>query len=101
MRTIYSLYIIFLVNNFHVKNFRRFAQNENFLTTKNSRITAMFDYFFLNEACTSKGKHMVDLKTFCGLSLNIPNVQPANVIYLSVVDMHANTIEAMEAVVSK
>lgn len=44
---------------------------------------------------------MVDLKTFCGLSLNIPNVQPANIIYLSVVDMHADTREAIEAVVSK
>ena len=28
--TIYSQYIILLVNNFRVKNFHRFAQNENF-----------------------------------------------------------------------
>ena len=38
MHTIYSLYIILLVNNFHAKNFRRFAQNENFLATKNLQI---------------------------------------------------------------
>ena len=61
-----------------------------------SKVT--FDYFFLKEACLSNGKHMADLKTFCGLSLQIPNVQPANVVYLSVVDMHADT---REAVVSK
>ena len=35
------LYIILLVNNFRVKNFRHFAQNENFLTTKNSQITVL------------------------------------------------------------
>ena len=42
---------------------------------------------------------MVDSKLFCGLSLKTPNVQPGNVVYLSVVDMHADTREAMEAVV--
>ena len=61
----------------------------------------LFDYFILKEACMSNGRHMVDLKTFCGLSLKTPNVQPGNVVYLSVVDMHADTREAMEAVVSK
>ena len=61
----------------------------------------LFDYFILKEACTSNGRHMVDLKTFCGLSLKTPNVQPGNVVYLLVVDMHADTREAMEAVVSK
>ena len=61
----------------------------------------VFDYFFPKEACMSKDKHVVDLKTFCGLLLKFPDVQPANVVYLSVVDMHADTREAMEAVVSK
>ena len=61
-----------------------------------------FYYIFLKEACISNGKHMVDLKTFCGLSLkNVPNAQQSNVVYLSIIDMHADTREAMEAVVSK
>ena len=34
----YYILLILLVNNFHVKHFRRFVQNENFLTVKNSRI---------------------------------------------------------------
>ena len=36
---LYSLCIILLVNNIRVRNFRRFGWNENFLTTKISRIT--------------------------------------------------------------
>ena len=40
MCAIFTVYIILLVNNFRVKNFRRFAQNE-FLTTKNSQITVI------------------------------------------------------------
>ena len=61
-----------------------------------------FYYIFLKEACISNGKHMVDLKTFCGLSLkHVPNAQQSNVVYLSIIDMHADTREAMEAVVSK
>ena len=35
----------------------------------------VFDYFFLKEACLSNCRHIVDLKTFCGLSLKFPNVQ--------------------------
>ena len=41
MCAIYSLRIILLVNNIHVRNFRRFGWNENFLTTKISRITVV------------------------------------------------------------
>ena len=39
MCAIYSLRIILLVNNIRVRNFRCFGWNENFLTTKVSRIT--------------------------------------------------------------
>ena len=42
MCAIYSLRIILLVNNIRVRNFRRFGWNENFLTTKNSRITVLY-----------------------------------------------------------
>ena len=44
---------------------------------------------------------MLDLKTFCSLAFDIPNMQPSIVVYLSVIDMHADRREAMEAVVSK
>ena len=39
MCAIYLLRIILLVNNIRVRNFRHFGWNENFLTTKISRIT--------------------------------------------------------------
>ena len=39
------LRIILLVNNIRVRNFRRFGWNENFLTTKNSRITVCIIMF--------------------------------------------------------
>ena len=32
---------------------------------------------------------------------NIPNVQPSNIAYLSIIDMHTDTREAMEVVVAK
>ena len=45
---------------------------------------------------------MVDVKT-CGLTLeNILSVQKSNVVYLSsMIDMHADTREAVKAVVAK
>ena len=45
---------------------------------------------------------LVDLKTFCGMTLpNTPEVQCSNVVYLPVVDLHADSTEAMQAVVAK
>lgn len=62
----------------------------------------IFNYFILKLACSINNKHLVDVKTFCGLTLdNMPNVQPSNVVYLSIIDMHADSREAMEAVVAK
>ena len=62
----------------------------------------LFNYFFLHEACCSTDNKLVDVKTFYGLSLkSIPQSQPSNVVYLSIVDMYADTREAMEVVVSK
>ena len=61
----------------------------------------LFNYFFLHECCSTDNK-LVDVKTFCGLSLkSIPQSQPSNMVNLSIVDMHADTREAMEIVVSK
>lgn len=54
----------------------------------------------MKEACPEK--LLVDLKTLCGMSpFHIPKVQCSNVVYLSVVDMHADTPEAMKIVISK
>ena len=58
----------------------------------------LFKYVLLKEACTPK-KHLVDLKTFCGMTLpSIPKVESSNVVYLPV---HADTPEAMQKVVAK
>ena len=61
----------------------------------------LFKYVLLKEACTPD-KHLVDLKTFCGMTFsNIPKAECSNIIYLSVVDLHADTPEAMKKVVAK
>ncbi len=61
----------------------------------------LFSYVLLKEA-SAPDKLLVDLKTFCGMTLpNIPKVQCSNVVYLPVVDLHADSTEAMEAVVAK
>ena len=45
--------------------------------------------------------NLVDLKTFCGMTLpSIPKVQCSNV-YLPVVDLHADSTEAMQAVMTQ
>ena len=50
---------------------------------------------------SQQSRQIVDLKTFCGVTLpNIPKVQCSNVVYLPVVDLHADLTEAMQAVVS-
>ena len=59
----------------------------------------MFKYVLLKEAC-GPDKLLVDLKTFCGIVLPV-KVQCSNVVYLSVIDMHADTPEAMQKVVAK
>ena len=47
-------------------------------------------------------EQLVDLKTFCGMVLpNMPKVDCSNVVYLSVVGLHADSAEAMLAVVAK
>lgn len=62
----------------------------------------LFDYFFLKESCCLTDNNLVDLKSFCGMSFkDMPKSQPSNVVYLSIVDMHADSKEAMEAVVTK
>ena len=61
----------------------------------------MFKYVLLKEACGPE-KLLVDLKTYCGMTLpSIPKVECSNVVYLSVVDLHADTLEAMKKVVAK
>ena len=45
---------------------------------------------------------LFDVKTFAGVCLsNIPTAGTSNVVYLPVIDMHADSPEAMEAVVCK
>ena len=42
------------------------------------------------------------MKSFCGKALpNIPDKQCSNIVYMSIVDLHADTLQAMEMVVSK
>lgn len=46
--------------------------------------------------------NLMDLKSFCGISFkDVPQSQPSNVVYLSIVDMHADSKEAIQAVVKK
>ena len=60
-----------------------------------------FDYMLQREA-SDPANILVDLKTYYGLlAPNIPSAERSNVVYLSVIDKHADTTEAMEAVVSK
>ncbi len=63
----------------------------------------LFNYNFLKEACSSSNNRVVDAKTFSGMSSfsSMPQSQPSNIVYLPIVDMHADTTEAMVAVVSK
>ena len=61
----------------------------------------LFKHVLIKEA-SAPDKLLVDLKTFCGITLpNIPEVQCSNVVYLPVGDLHADSTEAMQAVVSK
>ena len=43
---------------------------------------ALFHYHFLKEACSLSANQLVDLKTFCGMSLGnrIPEAQSSNVV---------------------
>lgn len=62
----------------------------------------LFDYFLMKEACSDSNHILVDSKSFCGLCLDKATLpQVSNVVYLSIIDMHADSREAMEAVVSK
>ena len=46
--------------------------------------------------------NLVDLKSFCGFSFKSQTQsQPSNVVYLPIVDMHADSEEAMKAVVTQ
>ena len=61
----------------------------------------LFNYVIQKEACSPE-KLLVDVKTFCGMSLpDIPKAECSNVIYLSVLDLHADTPEAIKKVVEK
>ena len=60
----------------------------------------LFKYMLVKDACSPE-KLLVDVKTFCGMTLpNIPKVECSNTVYLSVVDLHADTSEAMRKVVA-
>ena len=64
-------------------------------------MSRVFIYVLMKEA-SSPDELLVDLKAFCGMTLpNIPKVQCSNVVYLPVVDLHADSTEAMQAVVAK
>ena len=61
----------------------------------------LFSYVFMKEA-GGPDKLLVDLKTFCGMTLpSIPKVQCSIVVYLPVVYLYADSTEAMQAVVAK
>ena len=61
----------------------------------------LFSYVLMKEA-SCPNKVLVDLKTFCSMTLpNIPKVECSNVVYLPVVDLHADSTEAMQEVVAK
>ncbi len=58
-----------------------------------------FEYMLCKEACTDIP--LVDFKTYFGLiSPNTPEAERSCIVYLSIVDMHADTTEATEMVVS-
>ena len=83
----------FQLEDFHVTAFEQSAVDK-FKET-------LFSYVLIKEA-SDPGKQLVDLKTFCGTVLpNIPKVECSNVVYLSVVDLHADSSEAMQVVVAK
>ena len=82
-------------------------QLESFLVTASEQSAVdnlnetLFNYVLMKEA-SAPDKQLVDVKTFCGMALsNIPKVQSSNVVYLPVVDLHADSTEAMQAVVAK
>ena len=77
------------------------SPSESLTATEISQL--LFDYFILKESTSTLNENnLVDLKSFCGMTFkDIPVPQPSNVVYLSIVDMHADSKEAMHAVVTK
>ena len=85
------------VNTVQLESFQVTASEQSAVNNLNE---TLFSYVLMKEA-SSPDKQLVDLKTFCGMTLpNIPEVQCSNV-YMPVVDLHADSTEAMQAVVSK
>ena len=57
--------------------------------------STIFEHIVLKESS-------LPANTFCGMTLpNVPDAHFSNVVYMSIVDLHADTHEAMEVVVSK
>ena len=85
-------------NAVQLESFHVSASEQNAVDSLNA---TLFNYVLMKEA-NSPEKLLVYLKTFCGMTLpNIPKVQCSNVVYLPVVDLHADSTEAMQAVVAK
>ena len=60
-----------------------------------------FEFTLHKEVCGVEHP-LVDLKRYCGMSMcNCPLVEPSKIVYLPIVDMHADTTEAMETVVAR
>ena len=83
------------IQSFQVEPFEQKALNELSLTL------FKYVYVMLKEAL-APDKLFIDCKTFCGMAMpDMPEAQCSNVVYLPIVDMHADTMDAMEMVVSK
>ena len=68
-------------NAVQLESFQVSASEQNAVDSLNA---TLFNYVLMKEA-NSPEKLLVDLKTFCGMTLpNIPKVQCSNVVYLPV-----------------
>ncbi len=85
----------------HNLSFSSFLPNDEEKEALRDARGKIFAYMVHKEADASD-QVLVNLKTYFGIqSQCTPVVEQSNVVYLSIVDMHADSTEAMEAVASK
>ena len=88
-----------IANTVQFESFQITASEQSAVDSLNENL---FNYVIVKErSAPDTDKLLVDLKTFWGMTLpSIPKVQCSNVVYLPVVDLHADSTEAMEVVVA-
>ena len=91
---------LFRLNHDHLQ-FDAFCLTRTERDAFNDLAGITFNYMLQRQACHPQ-QPLVDLKSYYGLlAPNIPAAEKSNVVYMSVIDKHADSTEAMEAVVSK